>query len=117
MEELADLVDGVRVTGGEPPDPFVWFTLICDDAEVDALVTALQALPMVVFAGATTDPGAGRNHFVRHEPRTAFSQTQQFGASPSASMRSTCWQVAGGAGDGVRIVDIEVAAGGSIMKS
>ena len=27
VEQLADLVDGIRVGGDEPPDPFVWFTL------------------------------------------------------------------------------------------
>ena len=28
VEQLADLVDGIRVNGDEPPDPFVWFTLV-----------------------------------------------------------------------------------------
>jgi hypothetical protein len=43
VEELADLVDGVRVNGEEPPNPFVWFTLICEDEEVEAIVAALLA--------------------------------------------------------------------------
>jgi hypothetical protein len=51
VDELADRVDGVRVDGGDPPDPFVWFTLTCDDAVVDDVVAALIALPMVVVAG------------------------------------------------------------------
>ena len=32
VEQLADLVDSVRLNGGEPPDPFVWFTVVCDAA-------------------------------------------------------------------------------------
>src|SRR6202022_1928819 len=50
VEQLADLVDGIRVNGDEPPNPFVWFTLSCDDSIVDAVVAAVQTLPMVAFA-------------------------------------------------------------------
>src|SRR5260370_20445406 len=50
VEELADLVDAIRVGGDEPPDPFVWFTLACDEAVADGLLTAAQAPPMVVLA-------------------------------------------------------------------
>jgi hypothetical protein len=48
--QLADLVDAIRVGGDEPPDPFVWFTLACDESVVDALVPSVLALPMVVLA-------------------------------------------------------------------
>src|SRR5215471_13365312 len=44
--ELADLVDGIRVNGDEPPNPFVWFTVACEDLEVDAVLALVTALPM-----------------------------------------------------------------------
>ena len=51
IEELADLVDAVRLEGEEPPNPFVWFTVPCDDAIADTLLAALQTLPFVIYAG------------------------------------------------------------------
>jgi hypothetical protein len=37
FEDIADLVDAIRVGGDEPPDPFLWFTLACDDAVAECL--------------------------------------------------------------------------------
>ena len=107
VEELADLVDGVRVSGEEPPNPFVWFTLTCDDSEVDAIVAALLELPMIIFAG--------------RRPRVFLPEVISYGTNPTAGSGDTrqirpaplgvdaiyVWQVPGGAGEGARIVDIE----------
>jgi hypothetical protein len=107
VDELADLVDGVRVDGEEPPNPFVWFTLICDEAEVDALVTGLKALPMVVQAGRR--PGTFLAGMISWgtNPVAGIGETRQIRPSPIGVDAIYGWQVAGGAGDGVRIVDIE----------
>lgn len=38
VEQLEDMLDGIRVNGDEPPNPFVWFTLACEDADLDAVL-------------------------------------------------------------------------------
>src|SRR5437773_6797606 len=55
VDELADVVDSIRLDGAEPPDPFVWFSVACDDAEVDAVVGVLTAMPMVLIAAQRID--------------------------------------------------------------
>jgi hypothetical protein len=107
VEELADLVDGVRVSGDEPPNPFVWFTLICDDSEVDAVIVALLALPMVVFAARRPIPVPAEIISYGTNPAAGAGNTRQIRPAPHGVDAIYVWQVAGGAGDGVRIVDIE----------
>ena len=107
VEQLADLVDGVRVSGEEPPNPFVWFTLDVDEADVDTVVAALLTLPMVVFAAPrplVLLPDAisyGTN------PRAATGQTFQIRPAPLGVDAIYAWQIAGGMGDGARVGDIE----------
>lgn len=107
VEQLADLVDGVRLSGEEPPNPFVWFMLDADDADVDAIVAALLALPMVVFAAPRplmllpTAVSYGTN------PLAGSEQTFQILPAPFGVDAIYAWQIAGGAGDGARVGDIE----------
>lgn len=105
VEQLADLVDAIRVGGEEPPDPFVWFTLLCDDDVVDSLVAALQLLPMVVFARERTEvvPAAS----VSYGTNPDAIRTLQIQPSPLGVDAIYAWDVAAGAGDGVRVADLE----------
>jgi hypothetical protein len=105
VEQLADLVDGIRVNGDEPPDPFVWFTLSCDDSIVDAVVAAVQTLPMVAFAEQRIDAVVASTVSYGTNPLTDL--TLQIQPSPNGVDAIYVWQVAGGTGVGVRIGDIE----------
>lgn len=107
IDQLADLVDSVRLNGEEPPDPFVWFTLACTDEEADAIAAALLALPMVTWAEKRRPmlrPG-----FVSYgtNPGPAGENNYQILLSPIGIDAIYAWQVPGGDGEGVRIVDIE----------
>jgi hypothetical protein len=105
VEDLADLVDAIRVGGDEPPDPFVWFSLSCDDSVVAEIVAAVQALPMVVFARQRTEVFVAANISYGTNPDTI--RTLQIQPAPNGVDAIYAWQVAGGAGDGARVVDIE----------
>lgn len=107
VEQLADLVDGARLMGNEPPDPFVWYTMLCDDTEAEAMVSALLALPMVVWAGKR--PRVILAGFVSYgtNPQTAFEQTPQTLLSPFGVDAEFAWRIPGGTGAGVRVCDIE----------
>lgn len=107
VDELADLVDGVRVDGGEPPDPFVWFTLRCDDAVVDDVVAALVGLPMVIFAARRPIPFLPQAISYGTNPRAATGDTRQIRPSPLGVDAIYVWQVPGGAGENARLADIE----------
>lgn len=48
---LVDMVDIARMRGEEPPDPFAWFEIPCDDAVIEDLLALVDTLPFVVFAG------------------------------------------------------------------
>ncbi len=49
---LADLVDTARMLGEEPPNPFAWFEIPCDDgAFAEALLPLVETLPFVLWAG------------------------------------------------------------------
>ncbi len=105
VEELADIVDGIRLSGVEPPSPFVWFALVCDDAEVGAVLAALTALPMVVFAEVRQDPIVASSISYGTNPQTNI--TLQIQPSPNGIDSIYAWGIPGGAGDGIRIADIE----------
>jgi hypothetical protein len=105
VEQLADLVDGVRVSGEEPPNPFLWFTLSCDDAEVDSIIAAAQALPMVMFAEQRLEGVPAATISYGTNPDAVI--TLQIQPSPVGVDAIYAWQVAGGAGEGAHIADIE----------
>ncbi|MDM0109871.1 S8 family serine peptidase [Variovorax sp. J22R24] len=107
VEQLADLVDGARISGDEPPNPFVWFTLSVDDADVDAVLLALLALPMVVSAGPRPAVFLPNTVSYGTNPRAAEGQTFQIRPSPIGVDAIYAWQIAGGAGDNGRVGDIE----------
>src|SRR5215472_7272745 len=92
LQELADLVDAIRVGGDEPPEPFVWFTLACDEAVADALVAAAQALPMTVFARRRTDVFVAANISYGTNPDAA--RTLQIQPAPNGVDAIYVWQVA-----------------------
>lgn len=105
VDQLADMVDGIRVNGDEPPNPFVWFTVPCDDAEVDAVVALVTALPMVVFAQQRSDPVVALSVSYGTNPDTNL--TLQIQPTPHGIDAIYAWGVAGGAGDGIRVADLE----------
>jgi hypothetical protein len=105
VDQLADIVDGIRVRGVEPPNPFLWFTVACDDAEADAVVALLTALPMVLFARQRTDPAVALS--VSYATNPGSSVTLQIQPAPHGVDAIYAWGVAGGAGDGIRVADIE----------
>ena len=105
VEDIADLVDAIRVGGDEPPDPFLWFTLACDDAVADAVVAAAQALPMVILARQRTPVFVAAN--ISYGTNPGAARTLQIQPAPNGVDAIYVWQVAGGAGDRARVADIE----------
>ncbi len=103
IEELADLVDAVRLEGEEPPNPFVWFTVPCDDAIADTLLAALQTLPFVIYAGIR----APVTYPISYGTNPDSIRTLQIQPSPNGVDAVYAWDVAGGTGVGTRIADIE----------
>jgi Subtilase family len=103
VEQLADLVDAVRLAGAEPPNPFLWFTLPCDDSVADALVPAVQALPMVLYAGRRRPLVLATSYGTNPDTGT----TLQIQPSPNGVDAIYAWDVTGGAGEDARVVDIE----------
>jgi hypothetical protein len=107
VAELADLVDAVRFGGDEPPDPFRWFTLPCDDAIADVLEEALQWVPLFAYAGRRGDVYLVGPVSFGTNPQTAVTlQIQPF---PHGIDAIYAWDVAGGTGAGVRVADLEFA--------
>src|SRR5262245_41312514 len=51
VSALADLVDVARMLGEEPPDPFAWFEIPCDEAIIEELLPFIEALPFISWAG------------------------------------------------------------------
>jgi hypothetical protein len=107
VQQLADLLDAVRLSGEEPPDPFSWFTLACDESEVDAIVAAVQALPLVTFAAERRVPIPAAN--VSYGTNPKFGDTRQIQKSPVGVDAIYAWQIAGGTGLGIHVGDIEHA--------
>lgn len=105
VEELADLVDGIRVSGVEPPNPFVWFTLACDESDVADVIAAMQALPMVVVAEERIAGVVAATISYGTNPESLL--TLQIQPAPNGVDAIYAWQVPGGAGDDVRVADIE----------
>ena len=93
--ELADMVDGIRINGEEPPNPFDWFTLACDDAETDAVLALVSALPMVVFAQRRSDPVVAVSVSYGTNPDTNL--TLQIQPAPNGIDAIYAWGVAVGA--------------------
>ncbi len=105
VEELADIVDAVRLAGDEPPDPFCWFEISSPDDVADALATAAQALPFVVDAtvrGRALPPGT-----VSYGTNPETDRTIQIQPAPNGVDAIHAWQTAGGSGALAKVADIE----------
>ena len=105
IEQMADLLDAARLSGEEPPDPFAWFTLSCDQSEVDAVVAAVQALPLVAFAAERKPAIPAASISYGTNPTTG--DTRQIQPSPVGIDAIYAWQIPGGAGEAIHVGDVE----------
>ncbi|MFL5607680.1 MAG: S8 family serine peptidase, partial [Gemmatimonadaceae bacterium] len=105
VETMIDLADAIRLGGDEPPNLFTWFTLPCDEADVDTLLPAMQALPMVRQAIQRRPAVVAESVSYGTNPDTPLSL--QIRPAPAGVDAIYAWQVAGGTGEDVTIVDIE----------
>jgi len=102
---LAHMVDAARMLGGEPPDPFAWFEVPCEAAQVEALTALLYALPFVEWAEPRMPAyPAGRIAYGTNEDAIV---SPQLAAAPGGIDAYYAWRVAGGTGRGVNVVDLE----------
>ena len=102
--ELADFLAAARQGGAEPPDLFSWYSIACPADVVEAVVAALEALPFVVQAWfrPITVPAGWE---VASDPDT---NAQFYLRRPLSGINAfAAWQVPGGSGRGVRVVDVE----------
>jgi hypothetical protein len=104
-EELADIIDAIREEGEEPPDPFAWFSIPCDEGVADDLVAALLALPMVDHAAVRPIVvPVGAVSFATN-PHSAVAT--HLAPAPFGMDARYAWDVAGGRGDSVHVDVIE----------
>ena len=107
VEQLADLVDGVRVSGDEPPNPFVWFTLTWTRP------MSTRSSRRCSRCRWSSSPRRGRRCSLPDaisygtNPRAGIGQTFQIRPAPLGVDAIYAWQIAGGTGDGARVGDIE----------
>ncbi|QKS61427.1 S8 family serine peptidase [Cupriavidus gilardii] len=102
---LAHMVDAARMLGGEPPDPFAWFEVPCEAAQLEALVGLLYALPFVEWAEPRIQNyPAARVAYGTNEDALASKQLR---AAPVGIDACYAWRVPGGAGRGIPLADVE----------
>jgi hypothetical protein len=103
---LADLVDTARILGEEPPNPFAWFEIPCDDeAFAEALLPLIEALPFVIWAGIRNPTlPAG---LVSFGTNPECARAQQIGPAPYGVDAIYAWGVAGGTAPRIRVCDVE----------
>lgn len=102
---LADMVDVARTLDGEPPDPFAWFAVACDESVASTVADLLFGLPFVESA--------------HPRPRTALAARIAYGTNEIAVFSNQlreapigigaryAWRVAGGSGRDVRVAIID----------
>ena len=105
VAELADLVDAIRLGGAEPPDPFCWYAIACEDAVADEVAAAAAALPMV--AAATVRAHVLLASTISYGTNPDANRTLQIQPAPNGVDAIHVWQVAGGTGVGAQLADIE----------
>ncbi len=105
VDQMTDLVDAIRLTGEEPPSPFLWFTIPCDEATVDAMVVALQALPLIAFAEQRSEPALAAR--ISYGTNLDVLRSGHLRPAPRGVDGIYTWDIPGGGGEGVGIVDIE----------
>jgi len=102
---LADIADVGRMLGAEPPDPFAWFEIPCDESVADALLPLVEALPFVICASRRQIPvPAG---VVSFGTNAEANHAIQLGRAPNGLDAIYAWQVPGGTGPRMRVCDIE----------
>ncbi|MEV0544376.1 S8 family serine peptidase [Nocardia salmonicida] len=102
---IGDITDAIRMLGEEPPELFEWFFTEIDDTRADALVSALEALPFVAWAGVAPD----------YYPVGMVSWGTNPQSTPARLLREKpegidaiyAWQIPGGRGEGIHIADVE----------
>ncbi|MEL1264435.1 S8 family serine peptidase [Pseudoxanthomonas putridarboris] len=102
---IADLVDAARMRGFEPPDPFAWFQVPCDDLVADDLLAALRPLPFIAYAERRLSPVPAAST-VGHGTNPLFRDAH-FLRSPAGADAVYAWRVPGGTGRDIRVADIE----------
>lgn len=102
---LADIVDVGRMLGEEPPNPFNWFEIPCDDGFAEELLALVASLPFVT--GAEIRGQAFPAGVVSFGTNPEALRAMQIGPAPFGVDAIYGWEVPGGTGPGVRICDIE----------
>ncbi|WP_280213636.1 S8 family serine peptidase [Nocardia cyriacigeorgica] len=102
---IGDISDAIRMLGEEPPDLFEWFFTEIDETLADALVSALQALPFVAWAGVAPDFYLASMVSWGTNPQSTPARLLR--QKPEGVDAIYAWQVPGGRGEGVHIADVE----------
>jgi hypothetical protein len=105
VQTLTDMVDVGRMQGEEPPDPFAWFEVPCDDAVADTILVQLQALPFIEWAEPREE--LGLVGFVGYGTNPETRLAHQLNAAPYGVDAPYAWRVAGGTAPGIHVADVE----------
>ena len=105
-DALADLLDAGRLAGGDPPDLLAWFEVVIDEASADAVLGALQDLAFVRQAVRRPDTEVAAVVAWATNPETANGLQIEAGATGGVDAKFA-WQIDGGTGQRIRLVDIE----------
>ncbi|KAI3591726.1 hypothetical protein D9X30_3251 [Cupriavidus sp. U2] len=106
---LADMVDVARTLDGEPPDPFAWFAVTCDEAVASTVADLLFGLPFVESAHPRPPSvPVGRIAYGTNEYAVFARQVRE---APVGIGARFAWRVPGGSGRGVRVAIIDQGFG------
>lgn len=105
LASINDMLDAVRTQGVEPPKVLNLFSVPCPEADVDAAVAALQALPFIEFAQLRSEPVPASLVHYGDDPRSDLAF--HLDRAPNGVDAFYAWNVAGGDGRGIRFADIE----------
>lgn len=105
LASINDMLDAVRTQGVEPPKVLNLFSVPCPEADVDAVVAALLALPFIEFAQLRSEPVPASLVHYGDDPRVAVAF--HLDRVPNGVDAFYAWNVAGGDGRGIRFADVE----------